>query len=338
MHRQQLNNFEKPIKRAKPKKNTGERSSKTRKQNEAVSSLNSNLLNFLIETVKDDKTFDFSETGIMYSDAVGILKGAFTNSMLLDSDRLKEYKIEFDYSIKTQSGYYMRTYDGNESYSDCYIALSSVFGVNPLNRRRNSLTSLLEQDFCFPDEEKKSRFIYINVNDVIKSKGNSVFGPKREDIGIYNRKLYDSYTKEVETYSVNRVMLNLKFFNFHEFTGIGDDVLFSNFVSCFVFDGSEKKAQGDFFMFIHQNNKNALASVFNFDRKLFFGENFESFKSYYCKNKKKIFAFYIDEFTLFEFEFVCEQAAIDAHDLFFKKSAAALPPPIFGLEDLSNFL
>jgi hypothetical protein len=198
----------------------------------------------------------------VYTDAVAIIKGKYQNSKLVDSDRLKEFKSQFECSMKTPSGYYTREQENNQKYSDCYLALSSIFSSNPLTKRRNSLTTLLEQDFFFPEEESKSNYVYINVKDVIKSKGNSIFGPKREDIGIYNKKLNESFTKEVQANCILKPVYNLNFFNFPQLNGITDRILFSDFVNWSVYDESEKKYHGDSFMIIHHNIKETVISVF----------------------------------------------------------------------------
>lgn len=325
-------------KRFRLKRRRANKSSEDNSQNDSMAFLNSELLNFITATVKNNESFDFRKTGIIYTDAVAMIKESCENSSFCDSDRFSEYKAELEYSVKTPIEHYSKVHEENNPYSDCFIALSSVFATNPLTKRRNSLTSLLEQEFCFPDDNQKATYVYINVRDVIKSKGNAVFGPKREDIGIYNRKLYDSFTKEVKESCVDRPILNLKFFNFPQFAGNKDKILFADFVFCCAFDGSERRVCGDFYMVIHQNGESAVASVFNYSHTLFFSKRSDSFKSYLYKNKKKIISFYIEKFSMFEFEFICEQASLDAFNVFFKESAAALPPPIFGIEDFSNFL
>lgn len=53
---------------------------------------------------------------------------------------------------------------------------------------------------------------YMKIEDVLKTKGNAINGPRREDIDRFNRKLFDSHTKELESVYAERIILNLEFY------------------------------------------------------------------------------------------------------------------------------
>lgn len=61
----------------------------------------------------------------------------------------------------------------------------------PVPERRDSLSAFLEANM--PPEPDEQAFNYIRLEDVIKSKGNAVRGPRREDVGRFNMKLFESH-------------------------------------------------------------------------------------------------------------------------------------------------
>lgn len=313
--------IKRPFKKAIAKKGSKSPDSKEvlKKTKEAISSLNSKLLEFISDASENNKNIDLRTTGLMYLDAIGIIKGTKNTSILPEPCQLNTIRRNVNDNIKKRSSYYMKKH-GDLYFTDSYLGLCSIYGINPITKNNNQgLFSLLDQDFD-ASFEKKPIFNYIKVCEIVKSKGNAINGPRKEDVGNFNRKLFETYSKEIEQASVTRSSVNLKFFNFSKWSGIDDQILFSDFVKFYIFNGPEKRFIDEFILIIHKNRENVLISALNTENELFSSKFNDSFHASLSKNKNKISIFNIEEFSLYELCFINENAALDAYEKFFKNS------------------
>jgi len=88
------------------------------------------------------------------------------------------------------------------------MALELIFGKEK-EEENDTLLQLLEENKA---DETSAPFIYMDVNEMIKSKGNSVVGPKREELGRYNRKLFVIQSRENEKQCAITLRVNERFY------------------------------------------------------------------------------------------------------------------------------
>lgn len=217
--------------------------------------------------------------------------------------------------------YFKNKFPGDKYFTDSYLALASVFNLNPLASQSDSLSDLLNQEFEFDDVENNAcekEFSYINIKDVLKSKGNAINAPKREDIGIFNRKLFESHSKELAILNQERLFVN------PGFVGLSfqkDEILSSDPVSLSVFDGQTRISKGDYILVLHRSKNNSLFCTIRNQADTFI---YKAKKSAFCcgtsfNNKRVLNLLCLETLSLAAVEFVCEEAASFAFKLFFQK-------------------
>lgn len=206
-----------------------------------------------------------------------------------------------------------RTKNTNRQFTESYMALASLYGVSPLASRDDLLTALLEQNPDTLEEDRKQIFTYIDANDVIKTKGNAINGPKREDIGQYNRKIFENYTKELEKTMWDQLIVNLKFFpKYWSFVGC-DAVIASDFVQVFRFGECYKQRIEDCLFLIHQENDSRWCTIVNVDDFILYKMHKEQFECALGKCRRHLNILHLETFTLYTVEFLCENAALHAY-------------------------
>ena len=78
---------------------------------------------------------------------------------------------------------YGNTNDFKRKYSEEYGSLCSIYDYDPLINPEDSLTALLEEN-CNSDEDIGCDVKYLRVQDIIKTKGDSIYGPHRQGISL----------------------------------------------------------------------------------------------------------------------------------------------------------
>jgi len=205
-----------------------------------------------------------------------------------------------------------RVKNSSRQFTESYAALASLYGVSLLASREDFLTALLDQTAHMYPEDRKQTFTYINVKDVIKTRGNAITGPKREDIGQYNRKIFENYTKEVNRTMWNQLVVNLKFFpKYWNFVGC-DAVIASDFVQVFRFGECYKQRIEECLFLIHQTENNRWCSLVHVDQFILYKLQKPLYECALGKCKRKLNLLHLETFTLYTVEFLCENAALHA--------------------------
>ena len=246
-----------------------------------------------------------------------------------------------DDSFKKKSMDYFDLTEKEFNFSDGSLAINSIYGIDPLKQYEGvDLFAFLDQESNF---DQKINFSYINVNDVVKFKGNSIQGPRREGIGSYNKKLFEDYSNQLENISATKTAVNLNFYNLIDLNSI-DKILFSNFAKIFQFDGSDKIFLGEFLLVVFKKENEKMISSFDVSlnstsRKFchFKNRHADTFQSAKSKNKMCINSLDMEEFILLELNFNSIMAGCDAFDHFFKDSVV-FKEKIIDFNDISNFM
>lgn len=202
--------------------------------------------------------------------------------------------------------------------SDSYAALASLYGVGVTASNDEILTALLDQSldvFEEIEEPEDQTFTYINVKDVIKTKGNAINGPKREDIGVYNRKLYESHTKQINRLSQDQLMVNLKFYpQYAAFVGT-DTVSAADFVNVYKFNESYTQRHEHCMFLVHQKETKKRFTIIYEEKFLIRKMHRGKYECAMGQCKKKVTILHLEAFELYSIEFVSESAASNAYTL-----------------------
>lgn len=198
---------------------------------------------------------------------------------------------------------------------DLYAALESLFGRRKVVSR-DSLDVFLDGNFQ-PLEEANAPFKYIRLEDVFKSKGNSVNGPRREDIGRYNRKLFDMQFSQAKEAAQPRLRLNLDFFPEMNELLRSSRVIRSEYVTLHCFNGDSRFEIGDFILVIHENDDGIFCTIRNEKKLLFDKIALGSFCAGYSPRSRSIIFLYLDTFIPYDIEFVSGELAEEVYKAFF---------------------
>lgn len=218
--------------------------------------------------------------------------------------------------IKNYPCYFRHRFSVNRHFTDSFLALASIFKINPLASKNDALSRLLDQE---PECQESVRFAYISIQDVVKSKGNAIHGPKRENIGKFNRKLFETCSRELDSALQHKLVVNLKFYpNFDSFLG-SDKVLSSDYVSVALFSSPREISIGEHILIIHKtSDEKKLCTIKNENSSVFTRIEGSSFCSAVNADKKRINLMYLPTLSLYSIEFLCQDALTFAYDLFFK--------------------
>lgn len=320
MHR--LNRgFEDGCKKAiasKKHKNTDlERSRIAKEQNsEAIIKINKELYASLQQALNRNDVVDLRDIGKRYrrdiTKAIGVGEASYTiNRHYANQEEQKASR------KKAFPSFYKICY-GNKYFTDSYITLGSIYGVNVLYSSKDSLDALLEREFGSADDDELSVINYVDVDDVIKTKGNAINGPRKEDVGIFNRKMFEPYSKEVDRIKKNILIVNVNFFQSYKAHFADDRIIASDYVHLCEFDGQSRKLFSSCILVVHEKNQKAVFSILNEGRFILQNIDKKDVKSALSKCKMKINILLFDVFKLYSAEYSCRNAAQFTFNSFFK--------------------
>lgn len=233
------------------------------------------------------------------------------------------YKLENRF-IKSEYPHYFKTKcSKDKEYTRSYLDLASVLKLNPLFDKNDSLMDLLNQAFENDNILEKKEFKYINIKDVIKSKGNAIHGPRREDIGTFNRKLFESHIKELEPIYQDKLLINIDFEKEMYSDQHNENILSTALVDTYIFDGQIIRQLKDCLLIIHTyKNKDLYWSLESSGDNTFTRIKLGTFLAAMSllKPKKCINLLHLPTFRLTSFDFKCEHTCKYVFDNFFKIS------------------
>lgn len=191
-------------------------------------------------------------------------------------------------------------------------------------RNKDSLSQLLDANFQ-QEAQSEPVFPYVRIEDIIKSKGNSIKGPKREDVGRYNRKLFDMQFNSQQAPLPVKVSLNPRFFR-----ELSDIAQTSEIVKCEMcvasyFHCGESYEVGEFFLVVHTQGQTTLCTVKSEGGLLFDGMEKDSVHAIYFAGCANILFLYYDTFILYNLAFTSVEAASSVYEAFFCKINCSLP-------------
>ena len=110
---------------------------------------------------------------------------------------------------------------------------------------------MLEEEDTRLNDKRNQEFTYIRLEDVVKSKGNPILKPRREDIGNYNQKLFNMQFTDKEDIIKIDMHCNPSFFS--ETADVSRIILCEPvFVS--YFNEDKKIMIGSFMLIIHESD------------------------------------------------------------------------------------
>lgn len=283
-----------------------------------MSAMNKELLDYLSYIISTNESADLRELGKAYRKESKKVTGqsdtlfAFTEYSLCSYKTVEslEYTDESSYTYPLAA--LAKKHYATNTPTESYLALASVFKVSPLPSKTDSLDALLELEFGSSLEEEPASLDYIDVKDVVKSKGNAINGPRREDVGIFNRKLFDSYSKQVDQTKNNRLLVNINFFSAYKDIFNLDLIITADFVCFHKFTCQSKQTYPDCLFVIHERNSTRLCTVIYKNSLLIDKIDGSLFTHSLSKCKRKINILHKELFFLFSIEFLCENAAVFA--------------------------
>lgn len=258
------------------------------------------------------------------STAVGLNKSAGLDQIIESYNRELEKVVPCDSGRLKISGsqtrgypcYFKHKFPINRYFTDSFLALASVLGTNPLADKNDALSCLLDQE---PECQEGERFSYISIRDVVKSKGNAIHGPKRESIGKFNRKLFETYSREIESALQSKLVVNLKFYPNLDFFLGSDQVLSSDYVSVVLFDGPRKIRIGGQILIIHESSEEKkFCTIKNKNFSVLARTESADFCSALNTDKNRVDLMYLPTLSLYSIEFLCENSLTFAYDSFFR--------------------
>lgn len=311
----------KRVKAKKPSKATRDKDIES-KLNEYLPEINRDLLCEISQLIDTNPTASLKEIGKKYSNKIRQIINPDEGKAAYDDSSNTEYEDELvDLMIDSSSkkhhfvksrepcfhSYYTTDYS-KKRFTESYIVLGSFFNVNPLILPENTLSALLEMDFGFPNEDN-GPVCYMDVKNVVKSKGNSINGPHREDVGKFNRKLFESYSKDMENVLQNRIFVDLKFYpEADRFIG-KEEVISADLVNIFKYDGPNKEMLGGFIFIVHEKLLSTVFSAISGKNILF--DRLDSTNVLYSrgKDKRRLNILQLETFTMFVVEFLSASVA-----------------------------
>lgn len=181
--------------------------------------------------------------------------------------------------------------------------LSSIVSYKP-----NTIDLLLNQEF---NEEKE--ITYIDINEVVKKKGTSIHGPRRQDVDRFNRKLFESQSRDVLNTYHERLFVNLRFYP--EINIITNEVISCDYVDITCYTGLIKSRH---ILILHKKQNEVVLSL-STDKKYLY---FEICRSEFISSgnlKKTINILHVGKFEILSIEFINENAAEFVYKNYFLK-------------------
>lgn len=225
-------------------------------------------------------------------------------------------------NLKNISECVISNYHASEFTSICtdfYNAIKCIFELKNSKNSKNDLDSFLNE--YLSSDQNIQEFKYIRLKDVFKSKGNSINGPRREDVGRYNRKLFGMQTAASISDSV---ALNPKFFDEPNIVlNNKSEMIFFQHCEISYFDSHGRVNIGDYKILIykmpdiHETPHEKICSILNTENILFDSLKISDFISFYDDKSTKILFLYLESFIIYEINFVNNNIAKTACKLFF---------------------
>jgi hypothetical protein len=294
-------------------------SARIQKENE--SSIAHSLVSNCDNKVYDDYSACFTSCDEFNSRELGDISNVSED----DSSYNRDIKQSNRLYIKNYATYDYDTFDqkrpllGNrDKISKSYQAMLSIIDKDYAKESKSTLESLLEQEIIFEDKSDK-QFNYIKIEDVLKTKGNSVMGPKREDVGKYNRKLFEMQEKEMMGVSKITMHSNPKFFREASSVAATSEIIYCEEVLISYFNLGKHYNIGNFFLLVHKNQGVIHCTVKDKKTELFKDLSQTDIEASYLKGTKKIHFLCLETFIIYRVVFSTVDAASSAYESFFKK-------------------
>ncbi|KAI5169284.1 hypothetical protein PAEPH01_0590 [Pancytospora epiphaga] len=203
-----------------------------------------------------------------------------------------------------------------EHRSAMYDALCAMYDHTISARQaKDSLSELLEANIL-QEPQNEATFAYVRTKDVIKSKGNSIKGPKREDIGKYNRKLFDMHNGGKVGHPTAKILVNPKFFDELQDAMVNFKINKCELCAVCYFNGGEMYEIGDFFMTIHSSGDSSSCSIVNSEGYLFKDLRKDEMEMVYIPGCANILFLHQDTFVLYNVAFISPDIASSVYDTF----------------------
>lgn len=204
-------------------------------------------------------------------------------------------------------------------YSEAYVAICSLYGYDPFKDPEDSLTALLEQNFN-SEEEVPNQFKYVKVDDVIKTKGVSIYGPRREDVGKYNRKLFEMQTRDFS--KRNKLIINMNPMFFKETRDLAQkyEVTRCEQVELEYYSHGFAVKLDRYMMVVFLDQSEIFCTIKNLNLVLFDKMSHSQIKSSYKPNSKEIIMLYLETLVMYRILFHSEEAAKIMYEKFFSKN------------------
>lgn len=205
------------------------------------------------------------------------------------------------------------------SKSEMYQAMTTIFSAEDRRKHFDSLEDFLANNPA-PEEEVNAEFRYINPEEVLKTKGNSIHGPRREDVGKFNRKLFEMQCRQYRGHLQLCFSINPYFFREMNTVLSNSEIIRTDYVEMRYFDNGVEKDIGTFMLIVHKTTDGIMCTVKNSACALFESLAQGSFCSKYSKYSSQVLFLYFDTFILYNVVFLTEKAAQAVNDLFFSQS------------------
>lgn len=333
MNKDKRNNHNVPFKKAKAKKIIIELpvhnyNVSSKERSELMVQLNEELIREISSVLQTNPMANLSAFEKIYAHEAQTITGmpgrlALAFNFEMEDKTVKSEKKKSKPEAKFPPSY-MKRY-GDRLLSDSYLALGSLFGINPLIPKGDVLAALLEKGLEELEEEQVQPLRYIEVKNVIKSKGNAINGPKREDVGNYNRKLFESYSKALNRATQNQLIVNVKFYPKYAYFFGNDKIFTSDFVQLYKYSGPVRLRMEKSLFVVHQKNVRRRCTLICEDKIIFGRLGKNKLKYSLSKCKRKIYVLYLETFMLYVMEFLCEGAACNTFNSFFTDTSQDAP-------------
>lgn len=207
-------------------------------------------------------------------------------------------------------------YHGKNEIRNGRQALQTLFGKKiPRRENKDTLSMLLDENYS-PEDVQNMEFNYIKLEDVVKSKGNSINGPKREDVGRYNRKLFDMQFNENRNVYTVSVDVNPRFFPELRKINETSEILCCETIIVNYFDRQNTFLIDEFFLTVHKSI-DVFCTIRGKTHVLFDRMTRGSVQAVHVPGSSNIVFLYLDSFILYNLIFVSSEAASAVYELFF---------------------
>lgn len=277
--------------------------------------LNQKFLEELKYRINKNKTIDVLNIIDDYEFYAARTYGCLCEKSVSKIEKNKDSFMKKKKKLKKLNKYYDVDNTDNTEY---YCAIKKIFSTNTnCEDIDNTLEALLKTGIENIGDQNNTQFKYIKLEDVFKSKGNCINGPRREDIGRYNIKLFEMQCKK-NNKTIN-VDINPLFFEELECIANKYEIIRCEHIKLFYFKNRLKYEIDNFFIVVFLKAKILNLTIRNSDITLFDFTEEDDFKADMSDNSKEIIFFYNSNFILYKIEFSSVEKAKDIYEIFFQK-------------------